>query len=404
MLNLIPGVNLPSAQPIATGSSSGRGGGGGRPRAAYRAGGILPGTSRYSEGDDQLVWMRRGEGVTVTEALDEHERARLLALNKAVLGGMSPARFRQQFDAHAGGGIVSYQGKSFTARFVAAMETARALFGRPFHISQGGFRPRTSYSGTSHQGDAVDITSPVDLRLIMALRQAGIAAWDRTGKGDWAPHIHGVPLPGYGSAAGSAVWQAQDYLRGGDGLGGRDNGPRVSAVGGDLQGLFDIPSMLDKVLESIRNGLEGPWGTLMRSGIMDTVLGVKDWIFGKLDGIGQGIADLVFGETKGALGKHSGPGLSGRYATGTGYAQPGWAAVGELGMPEVITGPQLRYMRGGESVTSSAALRSMLGASNGGPNQTHIEHLTVMVEADDLEAVVEFVNSADMVRLQGGEG
>ena len=51
-----------------------------------------------------------------------------------------------------------------------------ALFGRGFHISQGGFRPRTSYSGTSHAGDAVDITSPVDNALIAALRKSGIAA------------------------------------------------------------------------------------------------------------------------------------------------------------------------------------------------------------------------------------
>jgi hypothetical protein len=67
-------------------------------------------------------------------------------------------------------------------------------------------------------------------RVVRALRQVGIAAWDRTGKGNWAPHIHGVPLPGAGFAAGSAIWQAQDYLRGGDGRGGRDNGPRVGII------------------------------------------------------------------------------------------------------------------------------------------------------------------------------
>ncbi|MGN8821641.1 phage tail tape measure protein, partial [Atopobiaceae bacterium HCP3S3_A4] len=183
-LNLIPGIDLAEARPIRVPSA-------GRPRAAMAGGGILPGTSRYADGDDQLVWMRRGEGVTVTEALDDYEKARLLRLNRAVLGGMSPARFRDQFDAHAGGGIVSYKGKRFTERFAAAIRAAEAMAGVGFNISQGGFRPRTSYSGTSHQGDALDMT-PITTAIITALRASGIAAWDRTGKGNRAPHIHGV--------------------------------------------------------------------------------------------------------------------------------------------------------------------------------------------------------------------
>jgi hypothetical protein len=75
---------------------------------------------------------------------------------------------------------------------------------------QGGFRPRTSYSGTSHQGDAVDFQ--VDYALVRAFRQVGIAAGDRTGLGNWAPHVHAVPGPSAGYAAGSAVWQWQDYI------------------------------------------------------------------------------------------------------------------------------------------------------------------------------------------------
>ena len=116
---------------------------------------------------------------------------------------------------------VRYKGGTFSSRFAAVLQAAEKLSGSSFNISQGGFRPATKASGTSHAGDAVDIAGPVNARVVNALRRSGVAAWDRTGKGAWGPHIHGVPLPGYGYGAGSAIWQAQDYLRGGDGLGSK---------------------------------------------------------------------------------------------------------------------------------------------------------------------------------------
>lgn len=364
-LNLIPGVDLAEAStvrvPAPRSSGGGRGSTGGRTAAAaFAGGGILPGTSRYADGDDQLVWMRRGEGVTVTEALDDYEKARLLRLNKAVLGGMSPARFRDQFDAHAGGGIVGYKGHRFTELFRATLQAAEAMAGVSFNISQGGFRPRTSYSGTSHQGDAVDILGPITTAVITALRASGVAAWDRTGKGNWAPHIHGVPLPGYGRAAGSAVWQAQDYLRGGDGLGGRDNGPNVKAGAG---GLFDLPKMIGDVVDAIQKGMESPWWDTIKDGMLEVVMRAKDWAIGQLGIIGEGLDALIFGNNS---AKNRAAQTQPRgYATGTTNALPGWAWVGELGLPELVEGPQLRYMQGGERVTSSAMTRRLLDGGNG---------------------------------------
>lgn len=364
-LNLIPGVDLAEANtikvPAPRSSSSARGGGGGRAYSAMAGGGILPGTSRYADGDDQLVWMRRGEGVTVTEALDDYEKARLLRLNKAVLGGVSPARFRDQFDGHAGGGIVGYKGHRFTDVFKAALMAAEAMSGVSFNISQGGFRPRTSYSGTSHQGDAVDILSPITTAVITALRASGVAAWDRTGKGNWAPHIHGVPLPGFGRAAGSAVWQAQDYLRGGDGLGGRDNGPNVKAGSG---GLFDLPKMIGDVLDAIKKGMESPWWQTIKDGILEVVLQAKDWAIGQLGFVGEGLDALIFGENSAKNRNRTDQPVRG-YATGTTNALPGWAWVGEMGLPELVEGPQLRYMQGGEKVTSSAMTRRLLDGGGG---------------------------------------
>ena len=112
------------------------------------------------------------------------------------------------------GGRSTWKGGTFSNKFIAHMQKAEQIAGASIHVTQGGFRPRTSYSGTSHQGDALDMQ--VHTGLIRALRAVGVAAGDRTGLGNWSPHVHAIPGPGAGYAAGSGPWQFQDYMaRGG---------------------------------------------------------------------------------------------------------------------------------------------------------------------------------------------
>jgi hypothetical protein len=85
-------------------------------------------------------------------------------------------------------------------------------------VTQGGFRPATSYSGTSHAGDAIDtVWSGAILR---GLRKAGVWAWHRSpSQGPWAHHIHGIPKKGHGYPGGQGKWQQRNAEGGGNGLG-----------------------------------------------------------------------------------------------------------------------------------------------------------------------------------------
>lgn len=78
----------------------------------FAGGGILPGYSRMADGDDQLVPMRRGEGVLVSEGLkDPVSRELFLSANEWAKNGGSFASFIGEVGAgKATGGIINYAG------------------------------------------------------------------------------------------------------------------------------------------------------------------------------------------------------------------------------------------------------------------------------------------------------
>jgi hypothetical protein len=121
------------------------------------------------------------------------------------------------------GGYVGGSGR-LTALASSRINAAAQSLGWILQMAQLGWRPHTSYSGTSHQGDAVDVAGPAGGTRLWsirdALRRQNWAAWVRGPKQGYSWHVHAIPLAGAGTAAGSAIYQRSAYAAGGDGLHG----------------------------------------------------------------------------------------------------------------------------------------------------------------------------------------
>jgi hypothetical protein len=133
---------------------------------------------------------------------------------------------------HGSKKLVRWHGGTFTERFANTLKTAQRLDHAYLPVIQGGFRKRTSYSGSSHRGDAIDTVW--NSGRLSAMRRAGVYAWHRTpAQGPWGHHIHGIPKKGFGYPLGSGLWQQADAARGGNGLmrGGEFRTPGWAKVG-----------------------------------------------------------------------------------------------------------------------------------------------------------------------------
>jgi tape measure domain-containing protein len=125
-----------------------------------------------------------------------------------------------------GGGYTGGRGRLTALASNRVTAAARSL-GWMFQLAQQGWNAANGLSGTSHAGDAVDVSGPAGGTRLWsirdALRRQNWAAWVRGPKQGFSWHVHAVPGPGAGTGRGSATYQWGDYLKGGAGLRGVGN-------------------------------------------------------------------------------------------------------------------------------------------------------------------------------------
>lgn len=179
---------------------------GGSPSArAFADGGTIPSFRPVT----RAPWVANRAGSAVAMAAAAAVQSAATAeLKKAA---KEAASVSGKVDVSAPRGRTSFRGGTFTNLAAAYLRQAERIAGTSFRVYQGGWRPRTSFSGTSHAGDAIDTQASAS--VVRALRKVGWASGDRTGLGNWMSHAHSVPGPGRGYGRGSAPWQYQDYKR-----------------------------------------------------------------------------------------------------------------------------------------------------------------------------------------------
>lgn len=333
----------------------------------FKEGGVIPGAWSASNRDNVLGVSRSGVPTARVEpgemVVNRDSTMKHFALLHAINNDELPA--------YAGGGVVGGSG-SWTSLFASRMQMAADKLGLVLQIAQRGFRPATSYSGTSHQGDAVDAMGPGNLWSIRnALRSVGIDAWVRGPAQGYSWHVHGVPdNASVGQGAGSAIYQAQAYRAGGDGLHGMST-PDVYATAPAGTGTFGTSGQSGGIvipdwLKNITKIFSGPLDRIKELGdspIVGMVKGVATRAGGFLLDAAKSAASTLLGQIPGlstvvSTVKRWTKGLFG-YSQGTTWAQPGVAQVAEHGA-ELVVGRQARKFLGGE-VVLNAKQTSTLG-------------------------------------------
>ncbi len=113
-----------------------------------------------------------------------------------------------------------------SVQMLAALRIALGYARGTLTVFQFGWRPSSSYSGSTHAGDMWDLSANDWKTKVWVLRLLGAMVFFRTvadGAGSWdVPHAHGYPL-GSTTVAPAGAGQGDAYKRGRNGL--RNNGP-----------------------------------------------------------------------------------------------------------------------------------------------------------------------------------
>lgn len=248
------------------------------PPPGFKTGGIDPYGVRpgYTPGrDTHTIAVSGGEAILRPEATRALGPDWVHAINKR-------ARFRgvqgvsDMLQGFKTGGIVggdfartTWRGHTLNYRTIRMLETAEKLANTVIKVTQGSYSTSVAASGSTHAGGgAFDLHWPggaLGEALVTALRFVGTASWHRDpSQGPWGHHIHGIAI-GDPTASPAALAQVRSYLSGGNGLGGKDDGPQVAKD----------PSLLDRIGGAIGGAIG--WVT-------DAISNPVDWLKGKIAG------------------------------------------------------------------------------------------------------------------------
>ncbi|WP_126132939.1 phage tail tape measure protein [Acidipropionibacterium acidipropionici] len=229
----------------------------------FRNGGTVDAPFHSAERDDLLgftphgvVRLEGGEHITNRESTRRSPRL-LEAINSGLLTDRI-ARFRN-------GGFVGGRGR-LTEIAARRIQAAADSLGWTLQLAQRGWNAPNGLSGTSHAGDAVDVSGPAGgdrlWKIRDALRRQSWAAWVRGPKENFSWHVHAIPLAGAGDARGSAIYQRQAYAAGGDGLHGlstRDVYATPSGSGGSWlgQAVIAVKSFAERMADKAKSFFKG---------------------------------------------------------------------------------------------------------------------------------------------------
>jgi phage-related protein len=257
----IPGVPDLKAMPVPKG---------------FARGGILPGFSTWRDGDDQLVPMRRGEGVYVSEAMrDPYERARLHAVNAAAMAGRSLSQFRGFAEGGIFGGLSDIGSGIASGVSKALGKGADVVRGGLADLAEAAFKPVKSGISKALGADKNTFPGligqmPIGLidKTIDFIRGKDIAE----GTGDWLKPVsapYGTPFGKRGSMWSSGRHTGLDFpAKTGTPVRAVDSGIVRKAVntgaygqhievnhGGGLSSLYaHMSAMLAKASDTVKRG------------------------------------------------------------------------------------------------------------------------------------------------------
>ena len=246
-----------------------------------KEGGVLPGFTpgrdvhRFVSATGGVLDLSGGEGIMRPEFV------------RAVGGAAGIAALNASARGYADGGVVARPGAVDTKHYpfrgvfldsmtIAGILRAEKMLHQVFHLVQGSWSTSVAASGSTHAGGgAFDASSPWTPAAVAALRVEGpFAAWQRNpSQGPWEDHIHAV-LMGDPLLSSAAYSQVQQFMAGGNGLGGPDDGPHVGPAYGGKSG--------GGILSGIGGFLSGAYGLV--KGVASLLTDPMGYLRGKLHG------------------------------------------------------------------------------------------------------------------------